>query len=115
MFVCSTPTEGAPSLRFLQGWAAMLLVPFDFLCNCVIKPLAQAFPNPALRKVREGRGTHFVDDRRRDQRPGHPPPTARNNGVPHVSLVLRDMGVGAYTIVPAQLNQRATDSHPALG
>jgi hypothetical protein len=76
MFVCSIPTEGAPSLRFLQGWAAMLLVPFDFLCNCAIKPLAQAFPNPALRKVREGRGTHFVDDRRRDQRPGYPPPSA---------------------------------------
>jgi hypothetical protein len=75
--VYAIPKEGAPSLRFLQGWAAMLLVPFDFLCNCVIKPLEQAFPNPALRKVREGRGTHFVDDRRRDQRPGHPPLAGR--------------------------------------
>ena len=25
-------------------------------------PLVQAFPTPALRKVREGRGTHFVGD-----------------------------------------------------
>ena len=23
MFVCSIPTEGAPSLRFLQGWVAL--------------------------------------------------------------------------------------------
>jgi hypothetical protein len=31
IFVCIIPTEGAPSLRFLQGWAAMLLAPFDLL------------------------------------------------------------------------------------
>jgi len=29
MFVYTIPTEGAPSLRFSQGWAAMLRVLFD--------------------------------------------------------------------------------------
>jgi hypothetical protein len=28
---CTIPVEGAPSLRFLQGWAAMMPVPFDFV------------------------------------------------------------------------------------
>jgi len=32
----------------------------------------QAFDVPALRKHREGRGTHFVGDDRRDQKPGPP-------------------------------------------
>jgi hypothetical protein len=26
-FACAIPTEGAPSLRFLQGWAAVLVIP----------------------------------------------------------------------------------------
>jgi hypothetical protein len=30
---CNTPTEGAPSLRFLQGWAALLRVRFDFVAD----------------------------------------------------------------------------------
>jgi len=98
--VYAIPKEGAPSLRFLQGWAAMLLVPFDFLCNCVIKPLAQAFPNPALRKVREGRGTHFVDDRRRDQRPGHPPSRCA-------------AGISDSGSVPPPATQRAEARHAA--
>jgi hypothetical protein len=51
MSVCAIPTEGAPSLRFLQGWAAMLLVVFDLLrCRVVSNLLAQALPTPALRK-----------------------------------------------------------------
>jgi hypothetical protein len=61
MLACAVPTEGAPSLRFLQGRAAMLLVLFDLLrCRAVSNPLAQAFPAPALRKEREGRGTPSV-------------------------------------------------------
>jgi hypothetical protein len=31
MFACTISTEGAPSLRFLQGWAAMLLELFHWL------------------------------------------------------------------------------------
>jgi hypothetical protein len=31
MTVSAISTEGAPSLRFLQGWAAMLRVLFDLL------------------------------------------------------------------------------------
>jgi hypothetical protein len=30
MFVCAVSSEGAPSLRFLQGWAAML--PVHLIC-----------------------------------------------------------------------------------
>jgi hypothetical protein len=30
IFACAIPTSGAPSLRFLQGWAAMLRVLSDF-------------------------------------------------------------------------------------
>jgi hypothetical protein len=50
-------TEGAPSLRFLQGWAAMMPVLFDWLRLTARRPIAPASPTPALRKVREGRGT----------------------------------------------------------
>jgi hypothetical protein len=33
IFACTIPTEGAPSLRFLQGWVAMLRVLFDFVVD----------------------------------------------------------------------------------
>ena len=33
LFACTIRTEGAPSLRFLQGWAAMLRVLFDFVVD----------------------------------------------------------------------------------
>ena len=33
IFACTIPTEGAPSLRFLQGWAAMLRLLFDFVVD----------------------------------------------------------------------------------
>src|ERR1035441_1253168 len=33
IFACTTLTEGAPSLRFLQGWTAMLRVLFDFVVD----------------------------------------------------------------------------------
>jgi hypothetical protein len=66
--VYAIPTEGAPSLRFLQepalslpkGWAAMLHALLDWLRRDMDQPLAPAFPTPALRKKREGRGTHFL-------------------------------------------------------
>jgi len=31
--VCTIPTEGAPSLRLLQGWVPMLRVLFDFVVD----------------------------------------------------------------------------------
>jgi hypothetical protein len=37
------------------------------------QPLAPAFPTPALRKEREGRGTHFVADASEIKSLGHPP------------------------------------------
>jgi hypothetical protein len=33
IFVCTIPTEGAPSLHFLQGWLAILRVLFDFVVD----------------------------------------------------------------------------------
>jgi hypothetical protein len=78
MSVCTIPTEGAPSLRFLQGRAAMLLVLFDLLrCRAVSDPLAQAFPAPALRKEREGRGTPCVAVASKVKSLGHPPDFTR--------------------------------------
>jgi hypothetical protein len=38
----------------------------------VIEPFVQAFPTSALRKEREGQGTHCVGDCQRDQKPGPP-------------------------------------------
>jgi hypothetical protein len=38
----------------------------------VIDPLALAVPTPALRKVREGRGTRFVGDANEIKSLGHP-------------------------------------------
>jgi len=32
-FACTIPTESARSLRFLQGWVAMLRVLFDFVVD----------------------------------------------------------------------------------
>jgi len=39
----------------------------------MIDPLAQAFPTPALRKVREGRGTRCFADAGQIKSLGHPP------------------------------------------
>jgi hypothetical protein len=50
---CTIPTEGAPSLRFLQGWVKMMpaqllsVLHYPFGCR----------RRTALRKVREGQGT----------------------------------------------------------
>jgi hypothetical protein len=38
----------------------------------VISPVVQAFPTPALRKEREGRGTHFAGDANEIKSLGHP-------------------------------------------
>ena len=38
IFACTIPTEGAPSLRFLQGWAAMLRVLFNFVVGTRSNP-----------------------------------------------------------------------------
>ena len=58
---CTIATEGAPSLRFLQGWAAMLraqLVRSTLpVVDAVVVPAPSTGSGQALRKVREGRGT----------------------------------------------------------
>jgi len=45
VFVCAISTEGAPSLRLLQGWAAML--PMQRL-TFPDKPVPHAFAFPTL-------------------------------------------------------------------
>jgi len=65
MFVYTILTEGAPTLRFLQGWAAILHVVDRARPTAWIKPLSAAFPTPApstssgqaLRAVLEGPAT----------------------------------------------------------
>jgi len=61
ILVCATHGEGAPSLRFLQGRVAML--PIQLLSGCT-NLVQLGFVVPALRKLREGQGTHS---------PGRPP------------------------------------------
>jgi hypothetical protein len=68
--VCTISIEGAPSLRFLQGRVSVL--PTQLLSACT-KPVAYAFAVPALRKEREGRGTHCVADASEIKSLGHPP------------------------------------------
>src|SRR5580700_8336942 len=69
-FACTISTEGAPSLRFLQGWAAMLRVLCDLLCGA-IKPSMHAFHTPALAKnARAGHPPRCSC--RRNQKPGPP-------------------------------------------
>ena len=68
--VCSISDGGAPSLRFLQGRAAMLPTRSLSLCT---KPIAHAFVVPALRKVREGRGTPFIAKANELKSLGRPP------------------------------------------
>jgi hypothetical protein len=65
--------RGAPSLRFLQGWAAMLHALRDLLQRDMDNKLALVFPTPALRKRREGRGTHCFLHASEIRSPGHPP------------------------------------------
>jgi len=53
--------------------------PRQRLCYCQINPVAQSFVVPALRKGREGRGTHCVWSCPRSQKPG---PPRRKDGAP---------------------------------
>jgi len=52
----------------------MMPVLYDLLRSDGINRHAQAFPCPALRKEREGRGTHSVGDASEIKSLGHPPP-----------------------------------------
>ena len=69
MFVCAIRAMGAPYLRFLQGRVAIL--PTRPFCTPRTNRVAYAFVVPALRKLREGRGTHFYCSCRQDQSLGH--------------------------------------------
>jgi len=70
--VSTVPTEGAPSLRFLQGWAAMLRVLRDLLWWRYQTPSTHAFRLPPLQRTQE-RGTHCVADADKIKSLGHPP------------------------------------------
>jgi hypothetical protein len=64
IIACTIPTEGAPSLPFLQEPALSLSKGGWRCCVCYLillwtrdqTHLAPAFPTPALRKKREGTG-----------------------------------------------------------
>jgi hypothetical protein len=72
---CTIPTEGAPSLRFLQGWAAML--PAQLFVRSTLS-VVDVVCVPALRKVREGRGTRSCGGfRSLKAGPRAPPPALR--------------------------------------
>ena len=65
--------RGYPILAFFwQGWASLMPVLYDLLRSDRINRHAQAFPCPALRKEREGRGTHSVGDASEIKSLGHP-------------------------------------------
>ena len=71
--------KGCPVLAFFARAAGSdAAVLFDLLrCRAVSDPLAQAFPAPALRKEREGRGTPCVAAASKVKTLGHPPPNLR--------------------------------------
>jgi hypothetical protein len=57
ILACAIYTVGAPSLRLLQGRVAML--PIQLFVPFRSNRVAFAFVVPALRRLREGRGTHL--------------------------------------------------------
>ena len=46
IFAYTVPTEGAPSLRSLQGWAAMLRMLFDFDVDTRSNPVGDIVERP---------------------------------------------------------------------
>jgi hypothetical protein len=67
-FVYIILTEGAPSLRSVQGWVAMLPAQLLFFRT---KSVAHAFVVPALCKLRKRTG-HLGPLSASSQKPGHP-------------------------------------------
>jgi hypothetical protein len=56
--VYAIPKEGAPSLRLLKGWAAIVHALLDLLRRAAwINTFEQAFPTPPFAKEREGLAT----------------------------------------------------------
>jgi hypothetical protein len=70
--LCTRLTEGAQSLRSCKGDGLLRR------CRLQVstKPFPYAFVVPALRKVREGRGSHFVGDAGGIRRRGRPSSTS---------------------------------------
>jgi hypothetical protein len=62
--------RGCPVLAFFARAGTMLPTPFLFLRH---KPAALCVAVPALRKVREGRGTHCIGEASEIKSLGHPP------------------------------------------
>jgi hypothetical protein len=72
--VYTIPTEGVPSLRFLQGWAAMLRVLFDFVVGtCSNPPAAGISDSRPFAKNAKERGTRCVGNASEIKSLGHPP------------------------------------------
>ena len=85
---CTIPTEGAPSLRFLQepalslpkGWVAMLRSLFDFVVDTRSNPL----------------GTGTSDSRPFDRLRGGSSQKTRRNGAPTVLNAANEVAVAAF-------------------
>jgi len=70
MFVCAIPTEGAPSLRSLQGWDAMLRV---HVCMFVCHNTRLALAPTAAQRKRPPRRHLRLPPSAKARRTGHPP------------------------------------------
>ncbi|SRR5216683_2212774 len=66
IFACTIPAEGAPSLRFLQGWAAMLRVLFDFVVDTRSNPRGAGISDsrPSQKTRRNGARAVLVNARK---------------------------------------------------
>ena len=65
--------RGCPILAFFARVGGDTACAICLLCGGAINPPDGALPAPALRKEREGRGTHFSCDASEVKSPGHPP------------------------------------------
>jgi hypothetical protein len=77
------PVEDAPSLRFLQGWAALLRALFDLLRRRDQTHSVHAFPTPALAKnARAGHPQRWLMPARSKARATRPSSVLSAWGVP---------------------------------
>jgi len=73
IFACAIPTGGAPPLRFLQGWVAMLRVPL-ICCGHVTKPTQyRHFRLPPFAKNAKDGAPHCGGNACKIESLGHPP------------------------------------------
>ncbi len=86
VFPLHSGTVGAPSLRSLQGRVANAAN--TTFCPFRTRRVAYAFVVPALRKLREGRGTHLCLSCQQDRKPG---PAARSASGAEARSIVDDL------------------------